>query len=440
MRARLIITLVLALLLAACGDDDGLLTTTSTGGEVTTTTAGQASTTTEGPTTSAGPVGESGWARIPHDDAVFGVLDSSWMWALAYGVTAAGPGVVAVGDRFPSRDYRDRPGVWISPDGANWAVVPHDETVFGGHGEGYLEAVAAGPLGLVAVGSEYNGDDYDAVVYTSPDGLAWSRVADPEGLFGGPGWQGMHAVTAGGPGWVAVGYDDVGEGSEADWIAAVWTSPDGVTWSRVPHDEALFGGQNDQEMFGVVAAGPGLVAVGVDDEAPAAWVSADGLSWGKVSSDRFSSDPDFADADKTMRAVAVGPMGLVAVGSLGWYVGPDAEDDVDAAVWVSDDGLSWTLVSEDAAIFGGPEDQEMAAVTAGGPGLVAVGRDGSGGDANAAVWVSAEGVNWVRVLDDASFGGVGDQEMYGVAVVGPLVVAVGRDGTSAAVWVSPPPG
>ncbi len=67
-------------------------------------------------------------------------------------------------------------------------------------------------------------------------------------------------MTAGGPGWVAVGHDDSGE----DWNAAVWTSPDGVAWTRVPHDEALFGGENDQEMFGVIAAGPGLVAVGAD--------------------------------------------------------------------------------------------------------------------------------------------------------------------------------
>ena len=90
--------------------------------------------------------------------------------------------------------------------------------------------MAAGPLGLVAVGTQYQGEDYDAVVFTSPDGLAWSRVPDPEGVFGGPGWQGMHAVTAGGPGWVAVGYDDSGE----DWNAAVWTSPDGVTWTASP--------------------------------------------------------------------------------------------------------------------------------------------------------------------------------------------------------------
>jgi len=429
MRSRLVITLAVSLLLASCGDDDGLTSTTTTGGV--TTTSGEPSTT--GDYTTTGPGGQSGWARVPHDDAVFGVTDPSWMWTIIYGVTPGGPGVVAAGVHFPSIDYRDRPAVWTSPDDATWAVVPHDEAVFGGITSGYLEAVAAGPLGLAAVGTEYNGDDYDAVVFTSPDGTTWSRVPDPVGVFGGAGWQGMHAVTAGGPGWVAVGYDDSGE----DWNAAVWTSPDGVTWARVPHDESLFGGLNDQEIFGIIAAGPGLVAVGAGDEAPAAWVSADGLAWEKVANDRFFSDPDFDNADKVMRAVAAGPMGLVAVGYVEWYSEATDTTDADAAVWVSQDGLAWTLVSEDADVFGGTDDQKMVAVAAGGPGLVAVGWDRSPGDADAAVWTSSDGTTWTPVVDDEMFGGAGDQEMYGVAMGASRLVAVGRDGANAAVWVSP---
>ncbi len=68
----------------------------------------------------------------------------------------------------------------------------------------------------------------------------------------------MHSVTAGGPGLVAVGWDESGGDSDA----AVWTSPDGITWSRVPHDEAVFGGEADAGMSTVTAGGPGLVAVG----------------------------------------------------------------------------------------------------------------------------------------------------------------------------------
>jgi hypothetical protein len=442
MRARLIILVVLVLLLASCGDDDGAWYSSTTGGATTSTggvtSTGEATSTTGGVTTTAGP-GQSGWVRVPHDEAVLGVIDPSWMAAGMGGVTAGGPGLVAVGWRYPDIDYDVRSAAWASVDGGTWMLGTGDEATFGYEGGGELEAVAAGPLGLVAVGRVYNGADYDAVVITSPDGLAWSRVADDGSVFGGPGWQGMHAVVAGGPGWVAVGYDDVGEGYAGDWIAAVWTSSDGATWTRVPHEEALFGGMNDQEMFGVLAAGPGLVAVGTDDDSPAAWVSADGLSWEKVPSDRFFCDPTFDSADKVMRAVAVGPMGLVAVGYLGWYVDPDTEDDVDAAVWVSVDGLDWTLVSEDVATFGGPGNQEMVAVTVAGGVYVAVGWDYGGGDADATVWTSLHGSDWVRVGDDA-FGGPGDQQMFGVAAIGSRVVAVGRDDRSAAVWLLPAAG
>lgn len=440
MRAGLIMTLVLALFLVSCGGDTTASTTTTrapgTTGASSTTTGESSSTTGEASTTTV-PLGQEGWARVPHDDAVFGVADPSWMWAMMFGATAFGPGVVAVGDRFPSVDYGDRPGVWTSADGAAWAVSPHDEAILGGAFSVFMEAVASGPGGLVAVGSTYQGEDNDAVVFASADGITWQRAAGADGAFGGPGWQGMHAVTAGGPGWVAVGYAASGE----DWAAAVWTSADGLTWERVSHDEALFGGENDQEMFGVIAAGPGLVAVGVDDDAPAVWLSADGLAWEKVAADGFSSDPAFASTDKVMRAVAVSPQfGLVAVGYLEWYSEASDSEETDAVVWVSQDGRSWVLVSEDAATFAGPADQRMMAVTPGGPGFVAAGLDRAGGDGDAAVWTSSDGTSWRRIRNDAVFGGAGDQEMYGVVVAVSRLIAVGRDGAGAAVWVSPPPG
>ncbi len=50
------------------------------------------------------------------------------------------------------------------------------------------------------------------------------------------------------------------------------------TWSRVPHDEAVFGGEGSQLMLSVTVGGPGLVAVGGagsgDDLDAAVWVEA----------------------------------------------------------------------------------------------------------------------------------------------------------------------
>jgi len=89
---------------------------------------------------------------------------------------------------------------------------------------------------------------------------SWTRIADDETIFGGTNEQRMSDVVAGGPGLVAVGRD----GSGGDEDAAVWTSTDGETWTRIPHNETTFGGTGNQAMFEVVAGGPGLVAVGFD--------------------------------------------------------------------------------------------------------------------------------------------------------------------------------
>lgn len=59
----------------------------------------------------------------------------------------------------------------------------------------------------------------------------------------------MQTVTSTGQGLVAVGWDQG---------AAVWTSSDGITWSRAPHDDAF----GEAWMSGVAHWGPGLVAVG----------------------------------------------------------------------------------------------------------------------------------------------------------------------------------
>ncbi len=67
-------------------------------------------------------------------------------------------------------------------------------------------------------------------------------------------------MTVGGPGLVAVGGDESG-----DENAAVWTSPDGVAWTRVSHDDVVFGGAGNQMMLGVTVNKSGLVVVGRDD-------------------------------------------------------------------------------------------------------------------------------------------------------------------------------
>lgn len=165
--------------------------------------------------------------------------------------------------------------------------------------------------------------------------------ADNEAFGGDTVRQSMIAVTAGGPGFVAVGqegfdilgYDEWtptpasntdGRNHVADNVAAVWTSPDGETWTRVESDPSMAhsGGEVTgwATMFDIAPYTQGLVAVGRDvwvttsearrirvHEGAAVWLSADGLSW------RRAVDVDtFAWPD--MHAVTVVGDGMLVAG------------------------------------------------------------------------------------------------------------------------------
>lgn len=95
--------------------------------------------------------------------------------------------------------------------------------------------------------------------------------------------------------------------------AAVWTSPDGQQWQRVAHNEETFGSDGHQQMSSVAAGGPGLVAVGAEDEngpnTAAGWTSSDGRNWS-----RPARGVDEAGRQQ-LSAVAEGDGRLIAVGA-----------------------------------------------------------------------------------------------------------------------------
>jgi hypothetical protein len=299
------------------------------------------------------------WSRLS-DSVAFGGDGDQQMWS----VTAGGPGVVAVGSDEMSA------AVWTSADGVDWSRVPDEEGVLGGEDESILRGVVAGGPGLVAVGC----DGGDAAVWTSTDGMTWTRVPSDEAVFGGSDNACMYSVAVGGPGLVAVGDD----GPDGDKDAVVWTSVDGIAWSRVAHDEQAFGGAGTQQMRSVTAGGPGLVGVGYDesggDADAAVWTSADGITWTRV-----PHDEELFGGEETqqMWSVTAGGPGLVAVGA----------GSGNAVVWTSTDGLSWTEVPYDDAVFGGEGRRVIRGVTVGGLGLVGAGFEGAVGTMDAAVWV-----------------------------------------------------
>jgi hypothetical protein len=183
--------------------------------------------------------------------------------------------------------------------------------------------------GFVAVGRDTNPVDrtFDAAVWRSADGLSWERVTLPEEGFSGPGSQSIADVVATATGYVAVGRDGLD--------AAAWRSEDGSTWERVETD--ALAAEGAQEILAVVESDAGLVAVGYEERGDelrrdaAVWVF-DG-EWRRVAAEELR-----APGGQEMRAVAQAGGGFVAGGS------DLTDDDADAAVWSSPDGLEWTRV------------------------------------------------------------------------------------------------
>lgn len=357
------------------------------------------------------------WSQLPADTTVFGGDGNQIM----NDVILDGPAQVAVGS--DGLAGGEDAAVWTSSDRRSWSRVP-DQAVFGGEGAQVMSSVSAGPGGLVAVGYEAIEGDADAAVWTSLDGTTWSRVPHDERIFGGKGNQIMNDVTRAGSGLVAVG----SSGPEGMEHAAVWISPDGVSWSRVPDDAAVFGGSGPTFMASVDAGASWIVAVGYThawtrgDPAPV-WISRDGLTWSRV------PDHEGVFGGAWLSGVAVGGSGIVSVGRV----------DTDAAVWTSPaDRMRWSRVPHDEFVFGGYASSIMNSVIFSGSTMVVVGATSWPTSPVGEAWLSADGTTWSRV---AHTGPMTPGMMNGVTGVGGRLVAVGlvvgdEAGPDASVWVT----
>jgi hypothetical protein len=161
------------------------------------------------------------------------------------GVAASGDTLVAVGtsgdpNYGPASAWR-----WTAATGWRRARIAPDPA-------GAMRGVTATASGFVAVG--LNGRDDGALAWTSSDGLDWTASADQPAFhyFSSP--VRMQAVLAGPSGLVAAGWrSDAGKGS-----AVAWTSPDGRTWQGPAWETSFSGGQ----ITGLASNEAGIVAVG----------------------------------------------------------------------------------------------------------------------------------------------------------------------------------
>ncbi|HVR80074.1 MAG TPA: hypothetical protein VMS99_16990 [Acidimicrobiia bacterium] len=340
--------------------------------------------------------------------------------------------IVEFGDRlisvgYSSIDKQADGRVWTSTDGVAWEA--YDDPDLGGPDDQWITAITVGGPGLVAVGFEgrieLGNSDTDAAIWTSSDGLHWDRAL-PNRSLGGRRSQELWTVAAF-DGRLLAGGGDRGS-------AAVWTSTDGVSWNRVIGPNRFLGSRQGRAIIrGMTVGGPGIIAVGEADNDAAIWTSSDGENWSRVNNPGVLG----GEGSQGIANVIDSQLGLVAVGfDLGGerinFLGRGSEEDMDGVVWISEDGLLWQRV--DSPAFGGPGFQELTDIVRWGDGLVAVGRDIPGGvrlddpaaDVDAGIWFSEDGVSWSKV-ESRSLGGPGWQDIFGIAVSGSRLVAVGGD-------------
>ena len=329
------------------------------------------------PSESAGPAETPAPASTPSPD---GAPDTSEEWAVVElpnpapgsyqggvpaDVVAGGPGLVAVGSARPccaEVTYDDEPwqvGIWTSPDGLDWNLVPDLDT-FGRAG---LVAVALDPQTgrMLAVGYEIPppiDTGHGGTIWRSENGIDWIGVEGAEGIFHDvlrvpSGWV-IGGTVDGSPAvltsedlgsWTTTLLDGEGrvehlavaadgriaafgcrtEGSESSCDPVAWSSPDGDTWAEGTID-AL-------RIEDVTAWRGGFVATGHREPGTSSrsWISSDGTSW--------EAGPEIRGA--SIAAVIEVDGRLIAGGSAPGDNGIQAP-----RLWVSDDGLEWEALTE----------------------------------------------------------------------------------------------
>lgn len=358
------------------------------------------------------------WQQAPTQPA-FGPND------VVRSVIEGGPGLIAVGGTWNEEDPRFEAAIWTSVDGIAWERVS-DVPLLAGE---ILTDVTAGPAGFVAVGGTYPVLYEDPSVLVSEDGESWIRIPPDTTAF--PPDATPEAVTNGGPGYVAVGEYATVESPKDQ--AAIWTSPDGISWTRV--EQELGEGYEFSNIGDIVNTGSVLVAIGNawgdgGDWADLVraqndlllWTSTDGQVWKRGM---------LSDVGGAAIAVTAHDGSIVAVG----YEG------VTLTAWLAEDG-SEAFTSRQIPGFA---SAWTFGVLSDGDRLLVVGVQRLGNMGYAMAWASEDGgTTWYEVTIEAfsseeSFGVPSDQRAAGFAAVtafGDGFVALGSTGNpSAPVWV-----
>lgn len=229
----------------------------------------------------------------------------------------------------------------------------------------------------IAVGAA---DENNGKIFTSPDGIAWTKRVSTQ--TGGAA-SGVVGTPAENRDYNGIAVSDslaviVGQWSGGDTNPAIQTSTNGIDWTGRPAAAALAASGS---LFDVAEHNGLFVAVGFDSDGPLIVTSSDGITWTK------RTVPGGAASSTALFRITRG-VGLFVV------AGFDSVSGL-ATVWTSPDGITWTTRA-----FSGTVDTTPLGIAFGDGTFVVVG----GGAADPAfVQTSTNGTTWsARTASSAS--------------------------------------
>jgi hypothetical protein len=237
----------------------------------------------------------------------------------------------------------------------------------GGAGTQSLDAVAPLGDGFIAVGVAYSQTEADPIVATSGNG---EDMRPEEFNFGGPGTQRFRDVCVS-PDGVAVAVG-VSGGAGAYDIGVRRRRANAAVWSEGTTEDDSFGGPGSQQAYGCAASDQGFVMVGSDDSSGDAdariWTSEDGVSWTRVESGQLGGA-----GDQWASAVAAVPEDQDG----GWLIGgtDTVNGDGDVALWRLHPDGELSRRDRGEPELGGPGEQSVSDIAIDDDRVLVVGDD-----------------------------------------------------------------
>ncbi len=306
-------------------------------------------------------------------------------------------------------------------------LVPRSEGSPDGYPNGWPPSVwVAGGPGVVAIGSYCDADTREGpgetlaemteegeiiyhsdsecrlALWTSPDGVTWSldreALSTPPDCVGVPCELVIFDVVSARFGLVALGY------AWSDNL--LYFSPDGLDW------EIALRAPPEDELIRLVALEDSVLVIGVD----ALWSTTDGRTWTRTAD---SHAPTF------FQDVIPFGRGIVAVGET-------ADDERRPAAWYSDDGLTW----REATMIGSESSQGsfLYAVATVDGSLVALSKNVNSDGVT--VWTSPDGSTWTEGTGPALQDGVFGSGLFTTRLG---VIADGHEDSNTPLWIWRPP-